>query len=383
MRRKVSAELLNQMRTELASQEAPTSSFAKTEDNNYPVYSAYVNKAVLVYLPKTQCIVNADGTLVEDPCVSYQHAIKDGASFQNIRCISGLHNDALGYDGDCPLCQAVTECNQVFSKKLTLRARQMNVDIDKDPKNPLLDSVKNELNGERVVKKAEKFLTVPIVVLNDDYMGNQTIDPKNFKAYFWDVREQHWNDKLMKMLGSQIPAVTTAYGHFYLFNYVYDTKGQEPTKMLAAKNVTYQIVSQDAALQQFVPVCEDLAKDFTTLKAVEVIKSVQLWYKEDLQQKSDNIMQANRSFLVASENLTAPAITNNVATALGNFGVSNTATNANVGAPVASISAGAPVTSPVSGAQDVGVGVGVAQGVNVGTPTVNTPQVNVPGLGAV
>lgn len=394
-KRKVSPELVAAMRQELSAQEAPVSAYAKTDDNNFPVFSAYVNKAILVYIPKTPVTVNADGVEVANPCVSYQHAIKDGNSFANIRCINGLHYDALGYDGECPLCNAVSECNSVYSKKLSLKANQLHVDIDKDPKNPLLESIRNELNGERVVKRAEKFLTIPIVVLSEDLQANAPIDPNNFKTFFWDVREQHFNDKLMKMLSSQMPPIESPYGRFYVFNYVYDTKGQEATKMLAAKNVVYQLANaEQAGLTQYIPVCEELAKPFTDTKAVEVIRSVQLWYKDDLTNKVDNIMQSQRSFLAAANGAvaaigTAVPASNSVAETLNNFGavpaIEATPAPAVAVAPtIAPAVAPTPVAPAVAPVPTVAPTVAVAPvaPTPVVAPTVGVaPQI--PGIGAV
>ena len=317
VKRKVDANLIAQMSAELKAQEAPASAYSKTDDANFPVFSVPLDKQLIVYIPKTPVTVNADGVEVENPCISYQHAVRDGNSYANIRCINGLHNDALGFDGDCPLCNAVSEAYQVYSKKLAIRAKALHVDITKDSSNPLLQPVKTELAGEMPVKRAEKFLTFPIVVLTED--ATKPIDPKDFKVYFWDVREQHLKDKFYKALNAgniSLGAAPTAaavspFGRFFSFDYRYDTKGAQPNKMQAAKNVQYTMLDGNAlGIAQFIPTLENLAAPFTDAKAVEVVRSVQLWYKEDLQKRTDDIMGASRAFLLQADTAVAdiPAV---------------------------------------------------------------------------
>lgn len=307
-KRRVDSALISQMSAELKAQEAPASAFAKSDDTAFPVFSVPLEKQLIVYIPRTPIVTKtADGVEVENPCVSYQHAVRDGKSYTNIRCINGLHNDVLGYDGDCPLCNAVSEAYQVYSKKLAIRAAAMHIDISKDSSNPVLQPVKQELGGEMPVKRAEKFYTVPIVVLSED--PSKPINAADFKVYYWDVREQHLKDKLFKSLSAGLTTIGTAtveapsmFGRFYVFDYRYDTKGATANKMLAAKNVQYTVLDGNQLnLTQFVPTMEQLAATFTVDKAVEVVKSNQLWYKEDLEQKTDDLMAASRAFLAQAE----------------------------------------------------------------------------------
>lgn len=331
-KRKVNPELIAQMSAELKAQEAPASAFSKSEDTAFPVFSVPTEKQLIVYIPRTPVVTKtADGVEVENPCISYQHAVRDGKSYTNIRCINGLHNGVLGFDGDCPLCNAVGEAYQVYSKKLAIRAAAMHIDITKDSSNPVLLPVKQELGGEMPVKKAEKFYTVPIVVLSED--PSKPINPADFKVYYWDVREQHLKDKLYKSLSAGLTTIGSAavdeptmFGRFYVFDYRYDTKGATANKMMAAKNVQYTVLDgAQLNLTQFVPAMEQLASTFTVEKAVDVVKSNQLWYKEDLVQKTDDIMAASRAFLAQAE---AVGVTTAIAPVTENGAVGGTYTAA-------------------------------------------------------
>lgn len=382
---KVDASIVANTMEQLKNQPAPVESFSKTDDEAYPVWRPEAMKAYLVYVPMTPVRTNADGTLTEDPLRTWVHNISANGMFTDVRCFNGFTNETLGFDGTCPFCEAAQECGQAYYKKLEFEAKRMGISEIKN--NPALESIRTKLNSERVVKRADEYVTFPIVVLSETpSVGLTEADMKNFKVYYMDMRYATYEEKILKTLTSQVPPIAIApsgapFGKMFVFNYVYNTNGAKANNRDAVRNAQYSPITDMnyyASAKVYTDYAEQLAASFTNEKAVEVIKAKQLWYHDDYVKHADSVMFTTRAFLSAmNDNTTNPAMTGFEQT-LSTFG--------NV-TPVG-ISAEAPApaqlgVAPAGVAQAAGVMPTMAQGVGV-MPTMNVTNGAVaPQIGAV
>lgn len=379
-KRKIDSALIASTMQALKEQPAPNESFAKSEDPNYPVWRPEVKKQYLVYFPMTPCRRDANGVVVADPLTTWQHATQSNGGFANIRCFNGFANEALGFDGTCPLCDAAKECGQEYSMKLNFEASRLGISEVKD--NPALEGTRTKLNSERAVKRAEEYITFPIVVLTENpQIPLRPEDKDNFKVYFMEMRKSTYDEKIVKILESQVPRIAiepsdAPFGKLFTFNYNYNSNGAEPNIRDAVRNVQYTPVVSMEYYQSVAPLlahAEELAKTFTNEKAVEVIKASQLWYHDDYVKTTDTIMLQTRSFIASAQTGATPMMTG-IEQTLSAFGA--TPAPASIGGVTAPAleAVPAPASTPVAASVSVAPQIGAAPTTApMGVPA--TPQI--------
>lgn len=332
MKRKVDASLISGMMDALKNQPAPNEGFSKTDDPNFPVWRGEVKKNFLIYVPMTPVRKTADGTMVADPLVTWQHAVHANGGYSSARCFNGIVNETLGFDGVCPLCEAAKECGEEYFAKLAFEAKRLGINENQIKDNPALEGTKTKLNNERAVKRAEEFITFPIVMLSDDATVPLTQEStNNFKVFYFEIRRGTYEDKMLKAINSQVPPMTigcpeSPFGKIFAFNYNYDSKGQEPNIRDAVRNVQYAPVTSVEYYNSIAPLlqyAEQLAAGFTNEKAVEVLKASQIWYKEDYQKMTDNAMLTTRTFLASANSAGAVPMQNGIEQTLSAFSVNS------------------------------------------------------------
>lgn len=284
-----------------------------TDDPNFPVFQTPVNEDILVYIPRVNCVSTENGEIMQ-VLNSHIHDYKKGQSFGRMRCISGLTGnemfDALGYDGSCPACEAVSECWELYNKKLAAEAKKLGIDPQNDPTN-VLKTVRTTLISEMDMKGAEEYVTFPIVIIpqKSKMMPADDAD-KNLKCVFVIWRKKRYEDTILAALEGLRNNPGHPAGLFWYWKFTYNTEGKQPTAMLAAKNAKYSVITDSADLQYLVPACEARAKDFTVVKAAEVIVANQFMYKDDMVEEVNKIMTKTRTFndLTSSMEATGPAL---------------------------------------------------------------------------
>ena len=295
-----------------------------TDDPNFPVFQTPVNEDILVYFPKTNVVSNENGETME-VLESHIHDYKKGQAFGRMRCINGLQGneffDALGYDGTCPACEAVGECWELYNKKLAAEAKRLGVDPQNDPTN-VLKTIKENIRSEMDMKGAEEYVTFPIVIIPQKVKMIPADDAaKNLKCVFVTWRKKRYQDSILAALDTLRNNPGHPAGLFWYWKFTYDTQGKQPTAMLAAKNAKYSVITDAADMQSLIPACEEKAKDFTNIKAAEVIVANQFMYKDDIIEEVDKIMAKTRTFneLAGAGISDAPAL-GEAASPLANFG---------------------------------------------------------------
>lgn len=287
----------------------------RTTDPNFPLFATPVNQDIMVYIPKTNVRVDESGEVM-DVLKSHLHSIKLGRSNQLLRCINGLSGneafDYLGYDGTCPACEGMQEVWELYNMKYAQEAKRLGIDPENDP-NDTLKETRTKLLGEQAMKPAEAYVTFPVAILPSvsKFVPKENADDE-VKVVFVQWREQRYKDAIL----GGIDSLPTNPGHpaglLWLWKFSYDTKGKQPTAMLSAKNAKYTPVQDSATValfQHYMNVAEEKAKEFTIIKAAEVIVSNQYLFRDEIAEKVDKVLVQTRQLIETAKVSGGMAIT--------------------------------------------------------------------------
>lgn len=308
--------------TEATKTQTVASSFSKTLDDNFPVWATPVDKEFIIYIPKGPTCNTVDGELVFDPAIAHVHNAQNGKSFTTFRCMKNISpslGEQLGYkDGECPVCNALSECYTKYNTQLKMRAAELGLDPFNEANNDALRPIREALRGEMAIQKPVKKYIIPIVVISETGLLPETVDESAILPYFFPMSESAFTKKLMKPLGDQLQPITNPAGIFYKLNYKYAPKdGQKPNARDAAREMTITpIFGNDAALGKFVEVAEKKAAGFTAVQANTSVTEIAYKYAEDVEKELELLMAPTRAFN-ASVAATGGAVPTNALPAAG------------------------------------------------------------------
>lgn len=260
---------------------------ARSIDPDFPVFKTPVNENILVYIPRVNMKIDENGeTMRVLPALI--HNWKVNKKFGASRCVSGLSGggyDTLGYDGSCPYCEAMNDVWELYNKKMAAEGAKRGVDPQNDP-GDTLKPVRTIALNEMDLKGAEEYVTFPVVIIPmkapmtpaDDWATSARVE---FVVWTKKRYDKHIIGGLSSMLvNPKHPA-----GLFWLWKFTYDTEGKQATAMNSAKNASYVIIQDAAALNMYapmIPTLEAKAQPFTLLKAAEVITDNQFMLKSEM-----------------------------------------------------------------------------------------------------
>lgn len=312
-RRVVDPKLISAL-TEATKTQQVSGGFSKTLDERFAVWSTPVDKEFIIYIPKGPTCNTVDGELVFDPAIAHVHNAQSGKSFTTFRCMKNINptlGEQLGYkDGECPICNALSECYTKYNTQLKMRAAEMGLDPFNEANNDALRPIREALRGDMAIQKAVKKYIIPIVVISDTGLLPETVDEEAIHPYFFPMSESAFTKKLMKPLGDQLTPITNPAGLFYKLNYKYVPKeGQKPNARDAAREMTITpIFGNDATLSKFVDVAEKKAEGFTAVQANTSVTEIAYKYADDVEKELELLMASTRAFnaSVAANGAVAP-----------------------------------------------------------------------------
>ena len=276
-----------------------------TKDVNFPLFKTPVNEKLLVYIPTVNLVKNADGTEYNDLLYTALHSYNKGKQFGSVACISGLDADnpvsqMLGYSGHtCPACDAVNECWTLVNKKVEARAKEIGIDPNNDP-NEILKPARQQFIKEMALSRATEYVTFPIVVIPHKDLSLTEESIRGMKAYYVTLSRQRYEEKVCSQLATFITNPGHIAGRFMLWDFTYDTKGAVPNARDSARLARFMILTDATALQVFEPLrshAEELAKDFTNVKALQVLTAIEPQTYDTLTSNVNSIMQETRKLL--------------------------------------------------------------------------------------
>lgn len=254
------------------------------DPENFPVFDIPVNQKVLIYVPN-HVTVDSEGvtSMIVDKFAA--HPVRDGRTFLDIRCTSGVVAESLGLHGECPLCECNQEIWSLFNFERDDIARTKG--IIKDDKNPeaFREAMKDDtkkLMDDRAVKPAEVWITFPIVVIDcEEKDGVKTTTPKknaegkiSGKVYWYQIREKTYIDKWLKGLESAVDAegneLTHPAGQWIILNYTFrdaDKVSARDAKMQSAKNLAVSVRPMGDSYNAWATYFDSLTEEWTPKKA--------------------------------------------------------------------------------------------------------------------
>ena len=275
----------------------------RSTDPNFPVFGTPTGEDIIVYIPRVNLKVGENGETM-DLLTSYIHDGRIGKRFTSLRCINGLHGnplyDELGYDGSCPACEAIVDVWELYNIKMANEAKRMGINIQEDTTDAL-KTVRETFLREMDLKGAEEYVTFPIVIIPQKakFIPTDTA-AKDMEVQFVHWRKKRYDDKILGALESMLNNPGHPAGQFMFWKFTYDTQGKQAEAMHAAKNAKYSVLTDAEILKNLEPLrasAEEKAKDFTNVKAVEVIVANQFMYLDDIKVEVDKILQKTRSTL--------------------------------------------------------------------------------------
>lgn len=301
-RRKVDTSLLQGLVEHSQNQEVQRGT-PRTTDPRFPVFSTPVNQDILVYIPRTNVVVTENGEEMQ-LLHSHIHQGRIGRQFVSLRCISGLTGnpvfDELGYDGTCPACDATQEAWELYRIKLDAEAKRIGIDPQDDP-NDTLKPAREKILSEMDIRGAEEYVTFPVVIIPTKGKMLPADDwANNLEVVFVNWRKQRYDDTIGAALESLMENPGHPAGLFWFWKFSYDTKGKQANARDSARNAKYTIIQDQNALQMYEPiraVAEEKAKEFTLVKAAEVVVANHFLYKEDLEVEVNKVMAKTRQLL--------------------------------------------------------------------------------------
>lgn len=276
-----------------------------SSDSKFPLFKTPVNERLLVYIPSLNVIEHEDGTSTNDVLETALHNYKLGKKFGTITCISGIDNDSpiaeiLGYkDHTCPACDAVNECWNLVNAKTEAKAKELGINPENDPEE-VLKPFRKKYIQDMVMTRASKYVTFPIVVI--PHKGNRLTgeSESGMSAYYVTMTEQRYREKVCASLSTLFNNPGHIGGRFMVWDFTYDSNGAQHNARDSAKNAKFNIIIDPAALQAFEPIrakAEELAKEFTNIKALEVLTALEPVEYSKLNSSVDSVMKETRKIL--------------------------------------------------------------------------------------
>lgn len=293
----------------MRSQQEVKKSYGST-DPNFPLFKTPVGENLLVYIPTLNVTELPDGGEVNNLLETVVHDYHNGKQFGTIPCISGIPEDnplaiELGYAGhSCPACEANAECWSLVDAKISAVAKELGIDPNNDPSGTIKQQ-RSSITAEMAIKGSQTYVTFPIVVIPHKKMMPTADAKDNLKVYFVTMVKKRYEEKVCAGLDSLIASNGHIAGRFMLWKFIYDTEGKQPNSRDAARNASFQIITDGQALSYYNPLkdaCEEAAKEFTNLKALEVLPALACKSYDEIVKDVTRVMHQTRLTLAAIGN---------------------------------------------------------------------------------
>lgn len=298
---KLSQEANDSVQKQLGVQVVMKSSPKSTDPKHFPVFEVQPGKKVLVYVPN-HVVEGEDGPelRMDKPII---HTVLDGERYLSYRCIQGLTLEEDGkviFDGTCPLCDGTSEPWDLANIHIKNKCTKLGVDPE-DKDNETVKAIRSAEFSARVLKEANRFFTFPIVVIatkNDD--GKTILYDENKKpmlqTMWYHVSEKQYVDKWLSCFEEMEDEPTHPGGHFFTLSFTYDTKGKDPNKRDAARNL--KVISRNYNGSEKLRLLLDKStEEWTPEKARETVVSNQMYSIDDLRVVADEVLAPVKDML--------------------------------------------------------------------------------------
>ena len=287
--------------TEASSHQTGKTVKVRTYDPDYPVFDIPVNQKILVYIPN-HTVQLPDGSVDLRKDKFAAHPVIDGRSFGDIRCCAGINSPELGWDGSCPLCDAIATNWELYNFEYEGVAKSKGVDPKAPEAQDLLKQDRIDLIKKMAVKQAEVWYTFPIVVIDcEEKDGQLTVNPKldaegkvHGTPMWYTIRERTFEDKWVAGYDSididgETP--TNPAGLWAILNFTYQPKSGAPTKMDSARALKVSFKRMADSYNEWAKYFDNMTAEWTPEKAQEVVVIDAIRSMDEMQEVTDSIMK--------------------------------------------------------------------------------------------
>ena len=322
----------------------------KSYDPNFPVFEVPVNQKLLVYIPN-HTVMDADGGVHLRMDKFAAHRVIDGRSFSNVRCADGVVIESLGLDGTCPLCQAMSECWDLYNKEYADIARARGIVLGSPEEKDALKEERQKLVSGMVIERAKVWYTFPIVVIECvEKDGKLTLNPKRTadngiigKPCFYSIKQ----DSFITKWGAAFDALDDVdedgnsnmnpAGRWAVLNFTYQSKDGSYNKMQSALNLSVAFKDMQG-YEKWAEYFDKMTEEWTPEKAREVLVLDAMHDMDELHEAADTIMRPVRDklamYTLSANSAGAPVpVASSADAALANFGGGEAVNPAPAGVP--------------------------------------------------
>lgn len=296
------AEQLNAIKVEAATQTTNPVTQKSTDPENFPVFDIPVNAKVLVYVPN-HVTINEEGIeelRMDKPLI---HTVINGKRYQKIRCIRGL-SEATGYSGDCPLCSGTDEPWTLANEQIKEQCKVRGLDPN-DRDNEAVKQIKRDYYSKRVIKSPEQVYTFPIVVIETDptdikkvIIGENNIPVH--KAYWYSISKSAYEKKWVKTLEGMEDEPTHPGGNFFILNYTYESKSGEYNKRDSARELSV-VAKKLKNSGDIAKIFDEETIGWDIAKAIETIYDNMYFEEADIANEVDVVLASTREKIAIYE----------------------------------------------------------------------------------
>lgn len=299
---KLSEKSMQNVAKQFAVQEETTATPKSRDPKNFPVHEIPVGVKELIYVPN-HTFLDAEGKEHLRMDMPLLHAVRDGRRFLYYRCINGIVDEEVGYDGECPLCEATADAWDLanFQIKDQCEARGLNSE-DKD--NKQVKDIRSNCYGDMVLKNATRYYTFPIVVIQTEKnLGKVPLTDENgnllYSIQWYSISEAQYNKKWVTTLEAMEDDPTHPGGHFFVLDYSFVPKNGEANKRDAAQNVAVhaRTVFKEEIGAKIKAQFDKETEAWTPEKAMETVINNLPYSKDDLNEIQDTILADTRTML--------------------------------------------------------------------------------------
>lgn len=273
-------------------------------DSDYPVFEIPINQKVLVYVPN-HVVQMEDGTLDLRKDKFAAHPIIDGNTFQDVRCVSGVVDEANGHDGTCPLCDALADVWKLYTIEYDSIAKARGIDPQSEAAKEGLKEVRKELIRKQVLKKADVWYTFPFVVIDCvEQNGVMTTTPKkdaegkiHGTPMWYSIRESTYLEKWVAGFDSietdDGATPTHPAGLWAILNFTYTPSSGKHDRMGSARQLKVTFKNMPG-YEAWATYFDNLTEGWTPYKAMETVVLDSYRSRQELEEVEETLMRPVR-----------------------------------------------------------------------------------------
>lgn len=299
---KLTSDQAKKLNSKFSGQDLSTSAPKSADPVNFPVHEIIPGAKELIYVPN-HTTEDAEGNQILRWDTPNLHMLIDGRRFPKFRCVRGIVDEELGFDGSCPICDAIDECWDLANFQIAEKCKQAHLNAE-DRENEKVKKIRSECFNNMVMKSSNPYYTFPIVVIETENNDGKTLAKDEngdliLKPMWYTISKAQYEKKWLPALEVLDDEPSHPGGYFFLLNYNYKTKSGEMNKRDAAQNVSINAKNIKESIAKAIRERADkLTEGWTPDVAMQMVIDNQVFTLKQLTEAVDSVMETTRQRLV-------------------------------------------------------------------------------------